>query len=76
MKKLNASGAIGLLITMLIIAVLFIIMMPTLKGGSSAGLSGSSINQKSVEEQVNKLGEFLDKQNQPKVELKDETSKD
>ena len=39
MKKLNASGAIGLLITMLIIAVLFIIMMATLIGGCSAGLS-------------------------------------
>lgn len=72
MKKLNASGAIGLLITMLIIAVLFIIMMPTLKGGSSAGLSGSSINQKSVEEQVNKQLEDIQNLRQQTIQYSQE----
>lgn len=53
MKKLSASGAIGLLISMLIIAVLFILMMPTLKNTGGAGIYGSSIDKKSVEERVN-----------------------
>ncbi|MBO8430122.1 hypothetical protein IAC76_01915 [Spirochaetes bacterium] len=72
MKKLNASGAIGLLISMLIIAILFIIMMPALKGGSSAGLSGSSINQKSVEEQVNKQLEDIEKMRQQTIQYSQE----
>lgn len=59
MKKLSASGAIGLLISMLIIAVLFILMMPTLKNTGGAGIYGSSIDKKSVEERVNKQVEEI-----------------
>lgn len=59
MKKLSASGAIGMLISMLIIALLFILMMPSLKNTGSAGFSGSSLNQKSVEEQVDKQVEQI-----------------
>ena len=72
MKKLNASGAIGLLISMLIIAILFFFFFPALKGGSSAGLSGSSINQKSVEEQVNKQLEDIEKMRQQTIQYSQE----
>lgn len=59
MKQLSASGAIGLLLTLLIIAVLFIIMMPTLKSTGSASLTPSSIKQESIEDEVNqKLNEI------------------
>lgn len=59
MKKFSASGAIGLLLTLLIIAVLFIIMMPTLKSTGSASLTPSSIKHESIEDEVNqKLNEI------------------
>lgn len=59
MKKLSASGAIGLLLTLFIIAVLFIIMMPTLKSTGGASLTPSSIKQERIEDEVNlKLNEI------------------
>ena len=54
MKKLRAFGAIGMLITLLIIGLMFAIMMPTLKDTGFGGLFGkSSLNQESVETQIN-----------------------
>jgi len=60
MRKYSAGGAIGMLLTLLIIAVLFIIMVPSLKNTGTAGFSGSSIDKKSVEEQVNKQVEEIE----------------
>ena len=59
MRRLPASGAIGMLLTLLIIAVLFIMMMPTLKNTGGAGFMGSSIKKESVEEHVNKQVEDI-----------------
>ena len=53
MRKYPASGAIGMLLTMLIIALLFIMMMPTLKNTGSTNLEQSPINKQSVEKEVN-----------------------
>lgn len=59
MKKFTAGGAIGMLLTLLIISLLFILMMPTLKNTAASGISGSSVDTKSVEEQVNKQVEEI-----------------
>ena len=61
MKRLNASGAISMLLAMLIIALLFIFMMPMLKDFGGAGLSGTSLNKESVEEHVNKQVEEIER---------------
>ncbi|MBR6099187.1 hypothetical protein IKP85_05510 [bacterium] len=60
MKK-TASSAIGMLLTMLIIGLLFITMMPTLKETGGAGLFGSSLNKKSVESRVNQQVKDIEK---------------
>lgn len=59
MKKFTAGGAIGMLLTLLIISLLFILMMPTLKNTATSGISGSSVDTKSVEEQVNRQVEEI-----------------
>lgn len=61
MQTRKASGAIGMLLAMLIIALLFIFMMPTLKNASSTGLSESSLNKESVEQQVNQQVEEIER---------------
>ena len=68
MKKLSASGAIGLLLTLLIIAVIFIIMMPSIKRSSSVNLNSSPVKQESIEEEVNqKLNEIQNMRNQSQI---------
>lgn len=65
MRKYPASGAIGMLLTMLIIALLFIMMMPTLKNTGSTNFEQSPINKQSVEQEVNqKLEEIQNMRNQ------------
>lgn len=76
MKKLNASGAIGMLLAMLIIALLFILMMPTLKNTSSTGLGESSINKESVEEQVNQQVNEIEKIRQQTVEMNNKANQE
>ena len=54
MKRKTASGAIGMLLTLLIISLLFILMMPALKDvGGMFSLGNNSINKESVEKRVN-----------------------
>ena len=54
MKRKTASGAIGMLLTLLIISLLFILMMPALKDvGGMFSLENNSINKESVEKKVN-----------------------
>ncbi len=56
MKRFEASGAIGLLLTLLVISIVFISVMPTLKGdNNNGGLFGNSsgLDAKSVETRVN-----------------------
>lgn len=50
--KRQAFGAIDLLISLLISSVIILIGINAIKGISSIKLNGSSVNQKSVEEQV------------------------
>lgn len=76
MKKLNASGAIVMLLAMLIIALLFILMMPTLKNTSSTGLGESSINKESVEEQVNQQVNEIEKIRQQTVEMNNKATQE
>ena len=49
----KANSAIGMLLTLLIVSLLFILMMPHLKDFSSGALSGTSLNKESVESRVN-----------------------
>lgn len=65
MKQLSASGAIGLLLTMLIIALLFIMLMPSIKNSGGTSLDTSPIKQESLEDEVNqKLNEIQNMRNQ------------
>lgn len=65
MKKFPASGAIGMLLTMLIMALLFILMMPALKNTGSTNLKQSPINKQRVEQEVNqKLEQIQNLRNQ------------
>lgn len=65
MKQLSASGAIGLLLTMLIIALLFIMLKPSIKNTSGTSLDTSPIKQESIEYEVNqKLNEIQNMRNQ------------
>ena len=65
MKKLSGSGAIGLLLTLLIVAVIFILLMPSIKNTSSTNINTSSIKQESIEDEVNqKLNEIQNMRNQ------------
>lgn len=65
MKKLSGSGAIGLLLTLLIFAVIFILLMPSIKNTSSTNINTSSIKQESIEDEVNqKLNEIQNMRNQ------------
>lgn len=65
MRKLTASGAIGLLLTLLIIAVAFILLMPSIKSTTGTTLETSPIKQESLEDEVNqKLNEIQNMRNQ------------
>lgn len=64
MKKLSGSGAIGLLLTLLIVALMFILLMPSIKSTSSTNINASSIKQESIEDEVNqKLNEIQNMRN-------------
>ena len=52
MVKKSAMGAIGMLITLFIIALLFITLMPALKDAGGASIHGTSLDKKSVESRV------------------------
>lgn len=65
MKNLPAMGAISLLLGLLIISIIFVMMMPVLRNVSGgAGMSGSSIKQESVEQEVNKAVEDIQRMRQ------------
>lgn len=69
MKKLSAMGAISLLLGLLIISILFIMMMPVLRNVSGgAGMSGSSIKQESIEQEVNKAVEDIQHMRQQTID--------
>lgn len=69
MQKKRAFGAIGMLLTILIIALMFIFMLPALKNTGSTGLGESSINKESVEQQVNKQVEEIEKMRQQTINI-------
>ncbi len=65
MKKFSASGAIGLLITLLIIAIAFILTMPSIQSSTSTNIETSPIKHESIEDEVNqKLNEIQNMRNQ------------
>ena len=65
MKQLSASGAIGLLLTMLIIALLFIMLMPSIKHSGGTNLNVSPIKHETLEDEINqKLNEIQNMRNQ------------
>lgn len=68
MKRLKAGGAIGMLLTFVIITILFIMMMPALKNTGNHGIYNNSIDKKSVEEQVNKQVEEIQRIRQQSVQ--------
>lgn len=75
MKKLKAEGAIGLLLGLLILSIIFIMMMPTLRnifGG--AGINGSSIKQENVEQQVDKAVEDIQRMRQQTIDYNQQNS--
>ena len=55
----NAVGAIGMLISLLIISIIFILMMPAIKDFGGASIGTNSVNNKNLEnkidEQVNEI---------------------
>lgn len=70
MKKLEASSAIGMLLTLLIISLLFILMMPSLKNFSGTfAQKESSINKESVENHVNKQIEGIENIRRQNIEM-------
>lgn len=68
MNKLQGSGAIGMLLALLIIAILFIIMMPNIKTMNSNQFYKNSINSKSVEDHVNKQLEDIKNMRQQTIQ--------
>lgn len=71
MKKLKAFSAIGMLLALLIISLLFILMMPTLKdiGTGSGSLGTGSINKQSVESKVNKQIEEIENMRRQTIDI-------
>ena len=64
MKRFEASGAIGLLLTLLVIGIVFISVMPTLKGNSGSGgffMDSPGLETKSVETHVNQQVEEIER---------------
>lgn len=75
MKKLQAEGAIGLLLGLLIISIIFIMMMPSLKNVSGgAGMGGSSVNKESVEEHVDKTVQDIERMRQQTINYNRQTN--
>lgn len=75
MKKLKAEGAIGLLLGLLIISIIFIMMMPTFRNISGgAGINGSSIKQENVEPQVDKAVEDIQRMRQQTIDYNRQNS--
>ena len=75
MKKLKAEGAIGLLLGLLIISIIFIMMMHTLRNISGgAGINGSSIKQENVEQQVDKAVEDIQRMRQQTIDYNRQNS--
>jgi len=71
MKSKSGYAAVGMLITLIIIAVLYAIMMPTLKDvNGGGGIFQSPTDVKSVESQVNeKINEIENLREQARKDL-------
>ncbi len=75
MKKMRAVGAISLLLGLLIISIIFVMMIPTLRNISGgASIKGSSIKQESVEQQVDKAVEDIQKMRQQTINYNQQNS--
>lgn len=67
--KRQAFGAIDLLISLLVSSAIILIGINAIKGISSIKLNGSSVNQKSVEEQVDKQVEDIQNMRQQTIDF-------
>lgn len=74
--KRQAFGAIDLLISLLVSSVIILIGINTIKGISSIKLNGSSVNQKSVEEQVDKQVEDIQNMRQQTIDYNNQMQQD
>lgn len=75
MKK-QAFGAIDLLISLLITSVVLLIGINAIKGISSLKLNGSPVNQKSVEEQVDRQVEEIQNMRQQTIDYNNKMQQD
>lgn len=50
-----AFGAVSMLLALVIIAIIFVMMVPVFKSTSSATLKNSSLKQENVEERVDEI---------------------
>lgn len=67
--KREASSAISMLLAMVIIAIIFMFMMPMLKDFGGLSLGGNALNKESVEEHVNKQVEDIERMRQQTINI-------
>ena len=65
-------GVIDLLLGLVVISVVFMLMMPTLKGGSSLKINGDQ-DQKSIQEHVNQQVEKIEQMRQQSINYSQQT---
>ncbi len=63
-----AFGAIGMLITILIIGLIAVMTLPMLKSTSGTNLNNSSINYESAEDKANEMIDDIQKKRQEAIE--------
>ena len=63
-----AFGAIGMLITILIIGLIAVMTLPMLKSTSGTNLNNSSINYESAEDKANEMIDIIEKIRQEAIE--------
>lgn len=63
----GAFGVIDLLLGLVIISVIFMLMMPTLKGGSSLNINGNDQDTKSIQEHVDQQVQEIQQMRQQSI---------
>ncbi len=63
-----AFGAVGMLLTILIIGLIAVMTLPMLKSTSGTNLNNSSINYESAEDKANEMIDDIQKKRQEAIE--------
>ena len=63
-----AIGAVGMLLTILIIGLIAVMTLPMLKSTSGTNLNNSSINYESAEDKANEMIDDIQKKRQEAIE--------